>query len=162
MIRATLSALVIASFATSAALAGDATTPAPAPSPSSNAERFPTPSPLPDGPELPGDETRDCASLYAESKYRLSQNDKINQQALDKKYVKGAGTKALETVGALGGMVPVLGGLISMGAAMGQMGTTKADAERNYGELNRKSDWALDRMVYVSDLYRNRCIRGAK
>ena len=43
-----------------------------------------------------------------------------------------------------------------------QTQSTKADAERNYGELNRKSDWALDRMVYVSDLYRNRCIRGAK
>ena len=103
----------------------------------SNAERFPTPSPLPDGPELPGDETRDCGSLYAESKYRLAENDKLNHQALNKSYQKGAGTKALETVGMLGGMVPVLGSVISMGAAMGQMATTKADAERNYGEIDR-------------------------
>lgn len=127
-----------------------------------SAERFPTPSPLPDGPALPGDEALDCASLYAESKYRLAENNKLSKQALDKTYVKGAETKALETVGMLGGMIPVLGSVVSMGAAMGQMATTKADAERNYGEIDRKSDWALDRMVYVSDLYRKRCIRGAK
>jgi len=130
--------------------------------PASNAERFPTPSPLPAGPELPGDETRDCASLYAESKYRLAESDKINHEALNKTYVKGAKTQALEVAGQLGGMIPVLGSLISMGSMMGQLESNREDGERNYGELNRRSDWALDRMVHVSNLYRNRCIKRSK
>jgi len=126
------------------------------------AERFPTPSPLPSGVELPGDEARDCGSLYAESKYRLAESDKVNHEALNKTYVKGAETKALETVGMLGGMIPILGGAISMASAMGQMASNKEDGERNYGESIRRSDWAMNRMVYVSDMYRNRCIKRSK
>ena len=134
----------------------------PAAAPLTNEQRFPIPSPLPNGPALAGDDARDCASLYAESKYRVAQSNQLNQQALNKTYQKSAETKALETMSQVGGMIPILGDIIAMGSAMGQMATTKADAERNYGELNRKSDWALDRMVYVSDLYRKRCIKGAK
>lgn len=125
-------------------------------------QRFPTPSPLPAGVALPGDETRDCGSLYAESKYRLAESNEINHEALNKTYVKGGTTRALETAGQLGGMIPVLGSIISMGSMMGQMASTKEDAERNYGELDRRSNWALDRMVYVSDMYRTRCIKRSK
>lgn len=162
IIRAFLIAAAMISPASAAETEGTAAATTAAATPISNAERFPTPSPLPEGPALPGDETRDCASLYAESKYRLAENDKINHETLNKTYVKGAKTQALEAAGQLGGMISVLGGLISMGSMMGQMASNKEDGERNYGELNRRSDWALNRMVYVSDMYRNRCIKGAK
>lgn len=120
---------------------------------------FPIPSPLPPTAALPGDEQLDCGTLYAESKARIRQNGEINEKALAKQYVKGGETKALEVLGQVGGMIPIIGEIISMGSAMGQMASTKKDAERNYGESTRQSDWVMDRMVYVSDMYRNKCLK---
>jgi hypothetical protein len=124
--------------------------------------RFPTPSPIPDTVVLPGDETLACPDIRAEGDYRMSQYNSLGRERDGMGFQKGAESKALEAVGMIGGAIPVIGGLISMGSAMAQMGTAKKDAEANYGEIDRKSEWVLNRMSHMHETYRTQCMRGKR
>jgi len=123
---------------------------------------FPVPKPVPDTVELPSDDDLTCPLIMAEGKARQAQYDAIGKARDAKPYVKGAATKTLETVASTAGAVPILGDAVGMAALMGQMETTKADAEANYGAIDRQMDWVLERMSYMHDLYRVNCVKGAK
>ena len=123
---------------------------------------FATPDPIPDSLEMPGDGQLDCRTIRAEADFRLKQYDQIGQEAEAIDYKKGAGTRALEALGTVGGAVPVIGSAISMGAMMAQMETTREDAKANYGEIDRRAQWVLDRMSHMHDLYRAKCTGRAR
>jgi hypothetical protein len=124
--------------------------------------RFATPDPVPDSPALPGDERLDCPTLRAEGDFRLAQHGQLDQEAEAIDYKKGGKTRALETLGTVGGAVPIIGGAISMGALMAQMETTREDAKANYGAIDRKAQWVLDRMSRMHELYRAKCTGAAR
>ena len=149
--------LLAVAAATAAAASPGSTVSAGAPSP-----RFATPSPVPDSANLPGDEAMDCASIRAEGDYRMNQYSALGRERDGIGFQKGGETRALEVLGSIGGAVPIIGGLISMGSAMAQMGTAKKDAEANYGEIDRKSEWVLNRMSLMHETYRTQCMRGKR
>lgn len=123
---------------------------------------FLTPSPLPEGPELPGDDDLKCPVILAESKARQQELDRIEVERNGIVYQKGAGTQALKAAGVAAGMaLPGPAGQIAARAALeAQKETTKVDAEANYGEIDARFEWVLDRMDHVHELYRTRCTAG--
>lgn len=119
------------------------------------------PNPLPDGPALPGDDKLSCAQVLAESRGRLKQLDEIEAAREAIVYRKGAKTKALEAAGMLGSMLPgPIGKAAAMASATAQMETTRADAKANYGDIDRKSDWVMDRTDLMNETYKQRCLAG--
>ena len=125
-------------------------------------EAFVTPDPLPDRVEMPGDNTRSCPSIRAEADHRLAEYDAIGKERDAMDYQKGGKTRALEALGSVGGSIPVIGGAVAMGALMGQMESTREDAKANYGAIDKRADWVLDRMSYLHELYRTRCVGGGR
>jgi len=148
-----LATVLIAGFAASA------TSP---PAPAAELQTFATPDPVPDRVDQPGDSERSCASIRAEADYRLSEHEAIGMEAEAIDYQKGAKTRALEALGTVGGAIPVVGGAVAMGALMGQMETTREDAKANYGAIDKRANWVLDRMSYLHELYRTRCVGGSR
>jgi hypothetical protein len=118
------------------------------------------PDPLPDGPALPNDDQLDCPQILAESRGRLSQLSDLETERDAIVYKKGAKTKALEVAGTLlGGALPgPLGQGASMASAAAQFATTRADAKVNYGSIDRRLDWVMDRMDLMNSLYQARCL----
>lgn len=125
-------------------------------------EAFDTPNPVPDRVEMPGDSTRSCPSIRAEADYRLAEYDAIGKERDTMDYQKGAKTRALEALGTVGGSIPVIGGAVAMGALMAQKESTREDAKANYGAIDRRADWVLDRMSYLHELYRTTCAGGKR
>lgn len=122
---------------------------------------YPIPDPLPEGPALPGDDKLSCAQVLAESRGRLAQLDVIEAEREAVVYKKGAKTRALEAAGMVGGMLPgPLGSVASMASATAQMKTTREDAKANYGAIDRKSDWVMDRMDLMNATYQRDCMAG--
>jgi hypothetical protein len=137
-------------------------TPAAARSYGSSGEAFATPDPIPDNLDMPGDGQLDCRTIRAEAEFRLKQYDQIGKEAEAIDYKKGAGTRALEALGTVGGAVPVIGSAISMGAMIAQMETTREDAKANYGAIDRRAQWVLDRMSHMHELYQAKCTGGGR
>ncbi|NIJ18885.1 hypothetical protein FHS95_000554 [Sphingomonas naasensis] len=125
------------------------------------AQDLPIPDPLPDGPALPGDDKLSCAQVLAESRGRLAQLDVIEAQRDAIVYKKGAKTRALEAAGTVGGMLPgPFGSVASMASATAQIKTTRDDAKTNYGAIDRKADWVMDRMDLMNATYQRDCMAG--
>lgn len=124
--------------------------------------RFTTPDPVPDSLDMPGDDRLDCPTIRAEADFRLAQYDELGEERDQMAYKKGGGTRALEALGTVGGVVPVIGGAISMGALVAQMETTRKDAKANYGAIDKRAQWVLDRMSRMHELYRTRCTGRAR
>ena len=119
------------------------------------------PDPLTEGAALPGDDKLSCAQVLAESRGRLAQLDAIEAEREAIVYKKGAKTRALEAAGTVGGMLPgPLGSVASMASATAQMKTTREDAKANYGAIDRKSEWVLDRMDLMNATYQRDCMAG--
>lgn len=120
---------------------------------------FAIPDPLPEGAALPGDEKLSCAQVLAESQARLAQLDAIEAEREAIVYRKGAKTRALEAAGTVGGMLPgPFGTVAAMASLKAQMNTTREDAKANYGAIDRKSDWVMDRMDLMNATYQQRCL----
>lgn len=119
------------------------------------------PDPLPEGAALPGDDKLSCAQVLAESRGRLAQLDAIEVEREAIVYKKGAKTRALEAAGMVGGMLPgPFGSAAAMASATAQMKTTREDAKANYGAIDRKSDWVMDRMDLMNATYQSDCMAG--
>ena len=149
-------------FFTVVAAAAASASPGSTPPAGATTPRFVTPSPVPATPNMPGDEAMDCAAIRAEGDYRLSQYNSLGRERDGMGFQKGGETRALEALGMIGGAIPVIGGLISMGSSVAQMGTAKKDAEANYGDIDRKSEWVLNRMSLMHETYRTQCMRGKR
>ena len=124
--------------------------------------RFSTPNPIPGSVVLPGDEALDCPTIRAEGDYRLSQYNALGRESNAIDFQKSAETRALETVGALAGMIPVVGQVIGAASMVAQIGTARKDAKVNYGEIDGKSEWVLNRMSHMHETYRTRCMKGSR
>jgi hypothetical protein len=118
------------------------------------------PNPLPEGPGLPNDEKLSCRQILEESRGRLRQLDDLDAERSAVVYKKGAKTKALEVAGTvLGGMLPgPLGQGASTAAAAAQLATTRDDAKANYGDIDGRAQWVMNRMDHVNSLYQARCL----
>ena len=123
-----------------------------------SSETFDTPSPVPDRVEMSDDSTRSCPSIRAEADYRLAEYEAIGKERDTMDYQMGAKTRALEALGTVGGSIPVIGGAVAMGALMAQKESTREDAKANYGTIDKRGEWVLDRMSYLHELYRARCV----
>lgn len=120
------------------------------------------PDPLTKGATLPGDDKLTCPQVLAESRGRLAQLDVIEKEREAIVYKKGAKTRALEMAGTLlGGALPgPLGQAASLASASAQMATTRSDANANYGAIDRKSEWVMDRMDRMNEMYLRDCTGG--
>jgi hypothetical protein len=148
--------LIAAAYAALTALpvsAQDAETPEPA--------LYPTPEVIPDSPIMKGDSQLTCPQILAEARSREKQLDIVTAERDSITYKKGAETRALETAGMAAGMAlpGPLGQAAATAALMGQMATTKKDAKTNYGDVDKKWDWVLDRMTLMQSLYQRKCLR---
>lgn len=125
------------------------------------AESFPTPEIIPDSPIMKGDSQLSCPKILAEARAREKQLDIVTAERDSITYKKGAETRALETAGMAAGMAlpGPLGQAAATAAMMGQMATTKKDAKTNYGDVDKKYDWVMDRMSLMHSLYQRKCLR---